>query len=84
MATLQFWDTPNYELIRECIHGFLKDPSKCPNVTNNQWQQKTMEEEEEGGEEQDPQSTDKDDDTIPTRNGRELGEIWVSKVGTNF
>ena len=23
-------------------------------------------------------------DTIPTRNGRELGEIWVSKVGTNF
>ena len=24
------------------------------------------------------------DDTIPTRNGRELGEIWVSKVGTNF
>ena len=25
-----------------------------------------------------------DDDTIPTRNGRELGEIWVSKVGTNF
>ena len=25
-----------------------------------------------------------DVDTIPTRNGRELGEIWVSKVGTNF
>ena len=25
-----------------------------------------------------------DSDTIPTRNGRELGEIWVSKVGTNF
>ena len=25
-----------------------------------------------------------DNDTIPTRNGRELGEIWVSKVGTNF
>ena len=25
-----------------------------------------------------------DADTIPTRNGRELGEIWVSKVGTNF
>ena len=25
-----------------------------------------------------------DPDTIPTRNGRELGEIWVSKVGTNF
>ena len=24
------------------------------------------------------------DDTIPTRNGQELGEIWVSKVGTNF
>ena len=24
------------------------------------------------------------DDTIPTRNGRELSEIWVSKVGTNF
>ena len=23
-------------------------------------------------------------DTIPTRNGQELGEIWVSKVGTNF
>ena len=23
-------------------------------------------------------------DTIPTRNGRELSEIWVSKVGTNF
>ena len=23
-------------------------------------------------------------DTIPTRNGRELGENWVSKVGTNF
>ena len=23
-------------------------------------------------------------DTIPTRNGRELGEIWVRKVGTNF
>ena len=23
-------------------------------------------------------------DTITTRNGRELGEIWVSKVGTNF
>ena len=23
-------------------------------------------------------------DTIPTRNGRELGEIWASKVGTNF
>ena len=23
-------------------------------------------------------------DTIPTRNGRELGEIRVSKVGTNF
>ena len=23
-------------------------------------------------------------DTIPTRNGRELGEIWVSKVGVNF
>ena len=23
-------------------------------------------------------------DTIPTRNGRELGEIWVSKVRTNF
>ena len=23
-------------------------------------------------------------DTIPTRYGRELGEIWVSKVGTNF
>ena len=23
-------------------------------------------------------------DTIPTRNGRELGEIWVSEVGTNF
>ena len=22
------------------------------------------------------------DDTIPTRNGQELGEIWVSKVGT--
>ena len=27
---------------------------------------------------------DKEIDTIPTRNGRELGEIWVSKVGTNF
>ena len=26
----------------------------------------------------------KEVDTIPTRNGRELGEIWVSKVGTNF
>ena len=26
----------------------------------------------------------RDSDTIPTRNGRELGEIWVSKVGTNF
>ena len=63
LTTLQFWDTPNYELIRECIHGFLKDPTKCPNVTNNQWQQKTMEEEEGGGEEQDPQSTDKDGDT---------------------
>ena len=23
-------------------------------------------------------------DTIPTRNGRGLGEIWVNKVGTNF
>ena len=23
-------------------------------------------------------------DIIPTKNGRELGEIWVSKVGTNF
>ena len=23
-------------------------------------------------------------DTIPTRNGRELSEIWVNKVGTNF
>ena len=23
-------------------------------------------------------------DTIPTRNGRELSEIWVSKAGTNF
>ena len=23
-------------------------------------------------------------DTIPTRNGQELSEIWVSKVGTNF
>ena len=62
VATLQFWDTPNYELIRECIHGFLKDPSKCPNVTKIQWQQKTMEEEG-GGEEQDPQLTDKDGDT---------------------
>ena len=27
---------------------------------------------------------DQELDTIPTRNGRELGEIWVSKVGTNF
>ena len=27
---------------------------------------------------------DHEGDTIPTRNGRELGEIWVSKVGTNF
>ena len=28
--------------------------------------------------------TPQESDTIPTRNGRELGEIWVSKVGTNF
>ena len=24
------------------------------------------------------------DKTVVSRNGRELGEIWVSKVGTNF
>ena len=24
------------------------------------------------------------DDTIPTRNGRELGERWAGKVGTNL
>ena len=32
----------------------------------------------------DPNYTPGSDDTIPTRNGRELGERWVSKVGTNF
>ena len=31
-----------------------------------------------------PTPQPKQHDTIPTRNGRELGEIWVSKVGTNF
>ena len=38
LATLQFWDSPNYDLIRECIHGFLEHTSKCPDVPQIQWE----------------------------------------------
>mmetsp|Transcript_14231 Transcript_14231/g.39478 ORF Transcript_14231/g.39478 Transcript_14231/m.39478 type:complete len:769 (-) Transcript_14231:64-2370(-) len=37
LATLQFWDFPDYDFVAECIRGFLKNTSNCPEVTKIQW-----------------------------------------------
>ncbi|KAL7558737.1 hypothetical protein ACA910_010893 [Epithemia clementina (nom. ined.)] len=65
LATLQFWDTPNYELIRECIHGFLKDPSKCPNVPKIQWNEEGEEQEEEVTEQEEHEGEELEEGAIP-------------------
>ena len=37
VASLQFWDTPDYDLVATCIRGFLDDTSNCPKVAQIQW-----------------------------------------------
>lgn len=37
LASLQFWDMPDYDLIRECIKGFLKDKSNHQEAKPIKW-----------------------------------------------
>lgn len=37
LATLQFWDTPDYALVQKCIKGFLDDESNHPTAKPIDW-----------------------------------------------